>query len=91
VDADVGLFVVEHHMLGMEPDDLDAAGRAAVDACARLASPHAPIHCLRGIYLPGDGRFLLLLEAPSEEAVRRMSAVAQLPVRRVLRAVELRL
>jgi hypothetical protein len=76
-------FLVECYWPRISEDE----ARASLDRVARLgreASAGVAVRSLGCILVPTDGMALFLLSAPSEEVVRRIGALTELPFDRIL-------
>ena len=68
---DLGRYLVELRGTGDEralPASVEAARRRATG----LATANDPVRVLRSVYVPEDGTWFLLVEAPSVEHVERL-------------------
>jgi hypothetical protein len=79
-------FIVECYWPGMSAD----GARNTLDRVTRLAAGMSaarstqPLGCL---LVPSDGMALFLFSAPSEDAVRRVGALAEVPFDRIVELV----
>lgn len=69
--------------------DLRAAHRAIDEAGRRLTADGEPVRCLHSTYVPAQRRWLCIFSAVSDDAIRKAHEIAQLPVPRVVEAVDL--
>jgi hypothetical protein len=79
-------FVVECYWPGMLEED----ARNILDRVIQLggkASPGRSVGSLGCVLVPGDGMALFLLTAPSEDIVRRVGQVAEVPFDRIVESV----
>ena len=82
--ADLRLFMVEHDLDSLTPQQLASAHHALVEAVRREALRGHRIRCLQRIFVPADGRCLYLFEADGPELVRGINDIAQFPLARVV-------
>jgi hypothetical protein len=77
------IFVVECYWPGMIEDDV----RDTLDRVSRIggvASPERTPQSLGCILVPSDGTALFLFKASSEDAVRRVGRLAEVPFDRIV-------
>jgi uncharacterized protein DUF4242 len=79
-DADLRLFLVEHNLRGLPPEQQASAHRAVTEAVLREASHGRRIRYVQRIFVPADGRCLCLFAAESPDAVRAVNDIAQFPL-----------
>jgi Protein of unknown function (DUF4242) len=84
----MGVFLVDRTLPGMTEGLLAEAHRLLQGAARRMSSPEHPVRFLRCTYVPEEARCMCLFEANDEPIVRRVNEVAQVPFRRITRAVE---
>jgi Nickel responsive protein SCO4226-like len=78
------LFMVEHNLQGLLPQQLASAHRALAEAARREALRGGQIRYVQRIVVPEDGRCLCLFLAPSIDMVRAVNDTAQFPLARVV-------
>ena len=83
------LYLVEHRLPRTTDVELHLLGAVFDDACERVCSRGEDIRYLRSTFLPARERLLSYFMAESAETVRAVSALAQLPVELLERAVDL--
>lgn len=83
------MFIVERCMPGMSPEHLAAAHRALAESARRLSPAGDRLRYLRSTLVPGRARCLFVFEATSEDLVRRVNEVAQVPFDSIDEAIEL--
>lgn len=79
-DAGLRLFLVEHNLGGLPPEQQASAHRAVAEAVRREASHGRRIRYVQRILVPADGRCLCLFAAESPDAVRAVNDIAQFPL-----------
>jgi uncharacterized protein DUF4242 len=82
------MFVVDRTLPGISSKSLAEVQRLLLQAARRVSSAGEAVRYLRCIYLPQDARCICLFEADDLAAVRRVNAIAQVPFRRISRAIE---
>lgn len=73
------VFMSEHSLPGMTARTLEAVERGLLEAGRRLTAAGQPVQYVRGIYVPGQGRWICLFAAAEEDAVHRAIDLAQIP------------
>jgi Protein of unknown function (DUF4242) len=86
----VAVFVVERTLPGMSLEHLAAAHRALAESARRLSSGDSHVRYLRSTFAPARARCLCVFEATSEDLVRRVNEVAQVPFVSIEEAIEFR-
>jgi hypothetical protein len=81
--ADLQLFMVEHDLRGLSPEQLANAHRALGEAVHREARRGGQIRYVQRVVAPTERRCLCLFEAPEPSLVRRVHDTAQFPLVRI--------
>lgn len=82
------VFVVERRLPGVDPDHLAAVHRALAESARRLSGRGDVVRYLRCTFIPHAARCLCMFEANSEDLVRRVNEVAQVPFDRIEEAID---
>lgn len=85
----MAVYMVERDLRDISMDELSGAQAAAIDTASALTAAGAPIAYIRSTFVPEDGRCMCLFEAGNEEVVRALNDQAEIPYRRVVKAVDL--
>lgn len=75
-------------MPGLNPGELPALQQALIEASRRITTEGATVRFVGSLLVGWDGRWLGLFHAPTADAVRRVSELAQLPGQQVDEARE---
>jgi hypothetical protein len=84
-------FIVDWTLSPAKLADLQAAQRAIDEAGRRLSAEGERVRCLHSTYVPTQRRWLCVFSAVSADAIRKTHEIAQLPVPRILEALDLSL
>ena len=84
----MAVFVVERTLPGMSLEHLAAAHRALAESSRRLSSGGDRVRYMRSTFVPARARCLCVFEATSEDLVRRVNEVAQIPFVSIEEAIE---
>lgn len=84
-------FIVDWTLPPSPLVDLHAAHRAIDEAGRRLTAEGEQVRCVHSTYAPSQHRWLCVFAAESEGAVRKAHEIAQLPVPRIVEAIDLSL
>lgn len=82
-------FIIDWTLPATRLVDLPAAHRAVDEAARRLTAEGEQVRCLHSTFVPAQHRWVCLFSADSEEAVRKTYEIAQLPVPRIVEALDL--
>jgi hypothetical protein len=82
-------FLVEFSPGEAAHEDIRLLSERCRQACERLAERGTPVRFLRSVFVPEDGRCLLVYEAGSAEAVVDAVISADLGAKRVIEAIHL--
>lgn len=82
-------FLVERHLPGITPEQLQAAATAARDNAAQLTKEGTDVTYLRSTFIPSEERCFCLFEGVDERAVIEANRRANLPFERVVEAMHL--
>ena len=80
-------YMVERHLPGLTPDQLQAAATAAKRTSLEMTREGTPVRYLRSTYVPGEQKCFCLFEGPSVDAVEQANERARLPFQRIHEAV----
>ena len=75
----VAIFIVRRTLPGLDSSNLAKLHRALAESARRLTAHGDPVAYLRCLYAPERGDLLCVFRAASEDAVRRVNEVAQVP------------
>ncbi len=75
----VPIYIVERRLTRLTPAHLAAVQRALAEIARRISSDDEIVRYLRCTFVPADGRCLCMFEASTEEIVRRVNELAQVP------------
>ena len=81
--ADLQLFMVEHDLRDLSPEQLANAHRALGEAVHREARRGGQIRYVQRVVAPTERKCLCLFEAPEPSLVRRVHDTAQFPLVRI--------
>lgn len=82
-------FIVDWTLPPAKLVDLRAAQRAIDEAGRRLTADGERVRCVHSTYVPAQRRWLCVFSAESEDAIRKTHEIAQLPVPRIVEALDL--
>jgi Nickel responsive protein SCO4226-like len=83
-EAELPLFMVEHDLNGLSPDQLASAHQALGEAVRREARRGGQIRYVQRVLASAERKCLGLFEAPGPGLVRRVHDTAQFPLVRIL-------
>ena len=83
-DADLQLFLVEHDLHGLSPEQQASAHQVLEEAVHRATGRGSRIRYVQRILASGEPRCLCLFQAPGPETVRSVNDIAQFPLARVV-------
>lgn len=83
-EAELRLFMVEHDLHGLSPEQLASAHQALGEAVRREARRGGQIRYVQRVLASAERKCLCLFEAPGPGLVRRVHDTAQFPLVRVL-------
>jgi Protein of unknown function (DUF4242) len=78
------LFMVEHDLRGLSPQQRSSAHHSLGEAVRRAVRRGSCIRYLQRILVPEESRCLCLFEAPGADLVRNVNDIAQFPLARVV-------
>lgn len=84
-------FIIDWTLPPTRLVDLHAAHRAIDEAGRRLTAEGEQVRCLHSTYVPAHHRWVCVFSAASQDAVRKAHEIAQLPVPRIVEALDLSL
>lgn len=82
-------FMVERHLPGITPDQLQAAGVRAKTCCDEMADEGTEIRWIRSFFLPESERTFCVFQAPDEELVAEANRRARIPFVEIHPAMEM--
>lgn len=82
-------FMVERHLPGITPDQLQAAGLRAKTCCEEMKSEGEQIQWIRSFFLPKSEQTFCVFQAPNREAVVEANRRAQIPFKTIHEAMEM--
>lgn len=82
-------FVGESYPVGVSRESLTAATRRARLVAAQMRAEGSQIRFVKSTFMPADDGLMCLFDATSADLVMELSRRAELPIERVLEAVEL--
>jgi hypothetical protein len=85
----MAVYLVDQVLLGATVDQLISAQRGVIDMCQRFAARGEQIRFIRGVYVPGESRWISLFEAPDAHTIEELSEVVKIPFSRIIEAVDL--
>ena len=84
----VKIFIVQRTLPGLRPEHLAAVHRALPESSRRLSVGGERVRYLRSTFAPARAVAFCLFHATSEDLVRRVNDVAQVPFDRIDEALE---
>jgi len=78
-------FMVEWVTPPMVPRDDEMVRHALVEASRRVTRAGAPVRCMRSTYRQSDDRWVCVFAAADEATIRRVHAIAQVPLTTVVK------
>ena len=85
----MSVFMVERDLRGISMEQLSAAQGAAIAQAAASTAQGKPVHYVRSLFTPEDGRCCCLFDAADADAVRAVNDAAKLRYQRVVPAMDL--
>lgn len=82
------IYMVERVLPGTTRERFTIAQRAAILASTAYCADGVRISYIRSLYMPAEGKWLCLFEAPDEESVRELNVAAALPFVRVTEVMD---
>lgn len=82
-------FVGESYPVGISRENLTAATRRAGLVAAQMRAEGSQIRFVKSTLMPADDTLMCLFDATSADLVMQLSRRAELPIERVIEAVEL--
>lgn len=82
-------FLVERHLPGITPDQLQAAGVRAKTCCDEMAAEGTEVRWIRSFFLPESERTFCLFQAPGRETVEEANHRARIPFEEIHDAMEM--
>lgn len=82
-------YMVERHLPGITPDQLQAAAARAKSTTAEMSRQGTPVRYLRSTFVPGEEKCFCLFDGPSEDAVREANEKADIPFERIVEALHI--
>jgi muconolactone delta-isomerase len=83
------VYLVDQVLPGTTVDQLMSAQRTLIDMCQRFAARGEQIRIIRSVYVPGESRWISLLEAPDPQTIEELCEVAKVPFSNIFEAVDL--
>jgi Protein of unknown function (DUF4242) len=80
-------YLIEHYRPDLEPEQLGGLAKRVRDSAAELERDGRPVRYLRSTIVPRDESLLLVIEAESEELVRKVYTRAGVPFERLSAAI----
>ncbi len=82
-------YVVERHLPGITPDQLQAAAARAKSTTAAMAGEGMPVRYLRSTFMPAEEKCYCLFEGDSAQTVEQAQERAEIPYDRVVDAMHI--
>ena len=82
------IFIVQRTLPGLRPEHLAAVHRALAKSSRRLSVGGDRVRYLRSIFAPARAVSVCVFQATSEDLVRRVNDVAQVPFDHIEEALE---
>lgn len=82
-------YIVERHLPGITPEQLNAAAGRAKSATAEMSEEGVPVRYLRSTFLPGEEKCYCLFEGESRDTVEAANKRAEIPYERVVEAMHI--
>ena len=82
-------YMVERHLPGITPDQLQAAAARAKSTTAEMSAQGTPVRYLRSTFVPGEDKCFCLFDGPSADAVKQANEKADIPFERIVEAMHI--
>ena len=82
-------FIVERHLPGITPEQLQAAGLRAKTCCQEMESEGGQVQWIRSFFLPQSEQAYCLFQAPNRDVVAEANRRAQIPFKSIHDAMEM--
>lgn len=82
-------YIVERHLPGITPDQLEAAAGRAKATSVAMSDEGTPVRYLRSTFLPAEEKCYCLFEGSSADAVEEAQRRADIPYQRVVDAMHI--
>lgn len=82
-------FIVERHLPGITPDQLQAAGLRAKTCCKEMESEGEQVQWVRSFFLPKSEQTFCVFQAPNRELVEEANRRAKIPFKTIHDAMEM--
>ena len=82
-------YMVERHLPGISPDQLQAAAARAKSTTAEMTQEGTPVRYLRSTFVPGEEKCFCLFDGPSADAVKQANERAEIPFERIVDAMHI--
>lgn len=82
-------YMVERHLPGITPEQLQAAAARAKSTTAEMSRQGTPVRYMRSTFVPGEDKCFCLFEGPSAEAVKEANEKAEIPFENVVEALHI--
>ena len=83
------VFMVERSLKGISMQDLAAAQKRAIGTAAEMTGQGTPVRYIRSTFVPDSGRCMCLFEAEDAGKVEALNKKANIPLDKVVPALDL--
>ena len=82
-------FMVERHLPGITPEQLQAAAKRAKSTTADMTQQGTPVRYLRSTFIPSEEKVFCLFQGASQESIEEANRKADIPFNRVTEALHI--
>jgi len=83
------VYMVERSLPGIQLGQLAAAQKAAIETSERFTAEGKDVRYIRTTFVPGEAHCMCLFEAPNAALVEEVNRTAQIPLTRIVEALDL--